>query len=497
MISLRTLFKVSLFLVLTTVITSIFAQVKNRAGNHRMEEDFIRVSSTHPRYFETTGGKTWIPVGMNYIVGAITNLDTFTARQQFLWKPEDLTKTADEWFKELERDFKTMRENGINMLRFWGPTDFLEPEDTRIGIYNPQKFARIDSVLSIAKRNGIRIKFTLDVSRHFNPQTKIFYKRLYGKSDGGPFSTFSGYLDSELGRTLYLNRAKAFANRYKDNPTIYCWELWNEINAISDNADWFTFTKVMLDSFKLVFPHQLSAQSMGSYDRETEIEKYERYLTLANNDEICVHQYVNELEGLFPICRGPIATMVEESVRMINKKENVNPLSMNEVGAVKPGHSGPHDYLYSRDKEGVILHDFIFTPFFCGTAGSGYNWHPHYIKMHNLWYHYKRFNKAIEGFDPIEEMAVPFKMEADGINFYGLKGKKHSLIWCRDLRNDYKTELYEGKIPVERTHVILPVRCKKAKAYDPWKDKWSSPEIKNGQVMIPDFKRDIVLNILN
>ena len=45
------------------------------------------------------------------------------------------------------------------------------------------------------------------------------------------------YFESEKGRELYFKRFKVFADKYRDDPTVFAWELWNEQNTVSANPE--------------------------------------------------------------------------------------------------------------------------------------------------------------------------------------------------------------------------------------------------------------------
>ena len=145
----------------------------------------------------------------------------------------------------------------------------------------------------------------------------------------------------------------------------------------------------------------------------------------------------------------------------------------------------------------------IFTPFFCGASGCGSMWHwDSYVEKQNLWFHYQRFNSAINGIDPIGEEFVPFTFLTDSVRCYGIKGKKTTMIWCRDARSNWKTELQEDIPPQIRNDFSIEVAVtnginyNSAKVYDPWSDTWTKVKIKNGTVTLPSFLRSAIL-ILN
>ncbi|MCX7047361.1 MAG: hypothetical protein NTX50_17980 [Candidatus Sumerlaeota bacterium] len=49
----------------------------------------------------------------------------------------------------------------------------------------------------------------------------------------------------------------------------------------------------------------------------------------------------------------------------------------------------------------MLLHDVIFAPFFAGATGTGEIWFwRESIQKPDLWRHFARFARAIEGLDP-------------------------------------------------------------------------------------------------
>jgi len=127
-------------------------------------------------------------------------------------------------------------------------------------------------------------------------------------------------------------------------------------------------------------------------------------------------------------------------------------------------------------------------------------WHwDSYVGKQNLWCHYQRFNSAINGIDPISEEFVPFTFTKDSVRCYGIKGNKTTMIWCRDAGNNWKTELQNGIHPEIKNDLTLELAVTKrrdytsAKVYDPWNDKWTRVQIKNGKVTLPPFLRSAVV----
>ena len=268
-----------------------------------------------------------------------------------------------------------------------------------------------------------------------------------------------------------------------------------------DDKDWFPFSAQMLDSVKALFPNHLIAQTLGSMHSVDADKRYEKLLTLKNNEYLTVHRYLDPgtAWGQYDYVHGPIDLLISSAIQAVYKGDVIKPIVANEHGAVEANHIGPNK-LYAKDSLGVFIHDMIFAPFFCGASGCGSMWHwDAYVEKQNLWYHYQRFNNAINGINPIIEAFAPFSFVQDSVRCYGLKGKKTTMIWCRDAKSNWKTELQQGIHPVviNNLSIKLAVTGRNdysfAKVYDPWKNKWTEVKIINGSITIPPFLRSVVL----
>ena len=155
------------------------------------------------------------------------------------------------------------------------------------------------------------------------------------------------------------------------------------------------------------------------------------------------------------------------------------PILLAESGAVEPRHSGPFK-LYQKDQAGIILHDVLFAPFFAGAAGPGHIWHwDVYVDRMNLWHHFARFAKAVEGIDPAAERFQPAVVEHPRLRILALKGQTMLLAWCRDSQNTWQSELADGRPPqpIEGATIDLKAALEKASprsatAYDPWENRF-------------------------
>lgn len=459
---------------------------KNVSTGHD-KSSFISVNSRYARYFETGDKKTWVPVMINIII------------------PDG---DEEKVFSTMEGYFRDFSSNGGNAARIWISSPFLEIEDEQIGKYNPVKLQRIDRLLSIADKYGVRIKFTLQHIRTINPDqnrnNSWSNRSFYSVQKGGKFQDMKDFINSPQGKKVYLDRVRVLSKKYKNDPRVFSWELWNEMDAVNAK-DWFPFSQEILDSVKAMFPKQLVIQTLGSLHSKDADERYEKMFTLKNNEYISLHRYLDPGHdwGQYDLVREPADLIASTAVRFAYRDNLVTPVVMNEIGAVEENHKGPSK-LYPIDSVGVLIHDMVFAPYFSGAAGCGSMWHWNvYVDHQHLWFQYKRFTNATREFDPAEEQFKPFFLERNSMRIYGLKGKKHTIAWCRDTRNNWQTELANGIAPEVRNDFSIGLQemqtanAKDVRAYDPWKDSWSKLTPQSGRVVVPPFLRSVVIVLDN
>ncbi|MFV0594000.1 MAG: cellulase family glycosylhydrolase [Draconibacterium sp.] len=471
--------KSTIYILSIALIICLGACVPKNSTIAADKEGYIRISTENRRYFEKDG-RAWVPVSINYL--------------------------PDYNFENIESYFKNFSENGGNAMRIWISTRFLEIEDSVEGVYNEDKFKRIDKVLELAETYGIYIKFVLQHIRTISEKSDPATAWANSKALATRFQNIQEYINADEGRSSYLRRAKALSDRYKNNKHIYGWELWNEMDAVGNEQEAIAFTKAMLNPVKALFPNHLVTQTLGSMHSEKAEKTYKMLAGIPGNEFLSIHRYLDQGNkwGQYNVVKGPVDILASDAVRIgleLTKGSPV-PVMLNEVGAVDPNHAGPFSY-YPNDTLGILIHDMIFAPFFSGSAGSGSMWHwDHYIYPQKLWFHFQRFSNAIEGIDPVNEDFAPVFLETDGVRCYGLRGKNTTIIWCRDTANNWKTEL-ENALPARpKENFRLSLEdinvngIKKFSLYDPWNDKRTRQfNIEEEQIVVPSFKRSVVIII--
>lgn len=446
---------------------------------------YVRVSEDAPRYFELDDGRPYIPIGLNMV--AVWGADE-----------DDALSRMDQWLGKLA-------ENGGNFARIWLGSDFWNIEPEAAGEFDQQRAARIDALFAMARRHGIRLKMTFEHFREIDPDTDyarsraVFTKAVHHVSRGGTARTMEEWFAAEASRGQFRRKLEWFAQRYRDEPMVFGWELWNEINAVraGNYRDW---TAEMLAELHRQFPRHLAMQSLGSFDRDTGRQAYHWLATLPGNDVAQVHRYL-DLGAQLEICHGPVDVLVADAIDELLAFEPGRPVLLAESGAVEPQHTGPF-HLYENDRQGIILHDVLFAAFFAGGAGCGQCWHwDVYVDRNDLWWQFARFAETVKGVDPTKEQFKPLRIEHSRLRVYALRGTHTTLLWCRDKQNTWQTELAEGIRPevvrqaeLDLSELSLPetatIRC-----YDPWENREQEPTGTPSALRLPEFRRSLVVRV--
>jgi len=367
-----------------------------------------------------------------------------------------------------------------------------------------------ERMVTVAEQRGIGVNVSLANCRFIGPDRVMeqfkgaanFGRPSYHRKQGGIVNDIDEYLRGAAGQAHYQRKLDLIASRFADDPAIFSWELWNEVECVKSTY-WMEWSEIMLVEAKKRFPRHLVTQSLGGLEGPGSQSSYARYATLADNDIAQVHRYINCGKQVLPLCHGPLDMIAADAVFHILGLCPGKPALLSESGAVQPNHAGPYKN-YEKDREGIILHDVLFAAFFAGAAGPGHCWHwDFYVAKNNLWWHFARFNTAIQAINPLAENFQPF-YHADGqvMRIYALAGIKHILVWLRETESNWRHELEEGKAPLTVSGYTLDLSPildlpagASASAYDPWKDLSHPLTASGNKLPLPDFRRSLVIRI--
>jgi beta-glucanase (GH16 family) len=464
-------------------LPSVYSIEYVRTWKKSNSESFVQVCPGDKRYFELSNGTPFVPIGLNMIAP---------------WGSDEKEALA-----RMERWIKALSENRGNYIRLWLSHKFFDVEHEKSGQYDGEKARRIDAVLDMARQHNVRVKMTIEHFRHFfRDRQQWAAKPLHHVSRGGPAEDIDDFFQGKKSREQFKKKLRWYADRYGDDPVIFAWELWNEMDTVRGKG-YMEWTEEMLAELQRLFPENLVTQSLGSFDNASKRPRYRRVSLMKDNDYANVHRYL-DLGASLEICHGPVDVLAADAIRELQNFECAKPIILAESGAVEPSHTGPFK-LYKKDKDGIILHDILFAPFFAGAAGTGQNWHwDHYVAANNLWFQFDRFAEAIEGIDPPTEAFEPLTIDHPRLRIYVLAGGRTWLAWCRDKRNTWKTELAEGEQPELISDVTVSINDigrdldgARVDFYDPWSNRWTRGRIEGERISLPDFKRSLVVKMRN
>lgn len=450
----------------------------------------INVSSSNPRYFETADGKPWIPIGCNICFDRVVYEPSGQANEQ-------VRANFDRWLRAFAA-------NGGNCIRLWAGHRSLEVMPEKPGVYDPERTKTLKGIVALCEELGIRVKITLESFRmclseeierkKANPRGVNFsYNHFFNRSLYAPYAgCVAEFFKSEMCRKAYLGKARYLKDLgFGDSPAVYCWELWNEIDAAAPMSEYAPWSAWALAELKKMFPRQLTVNNLGSFSDRGAYQMYDELAAEKDNDFMQVHRYLDAGADL-DVCRGPMDVVAASAVRELLNRRPDRPAILAEVGAVQANHAGPFPY-YPFDKEGTLLHDALFAAFFAGSAGCGQFWHwdHQYIDGNSLWWQFRRFANAIEGLDPIAENFRPFYTESRRLRMYGLKGRTTAVVWCRDKKSSWEDELVHGNKPETLDSERVPFRNCRLDCYLPWEDRRVAVDAPT----LPPFKRSIVVRV--
>ncbi|XP_010943133.3 putative mannan endo-1,4-beta-mannosidase 9 [Elaeis guineensis] len=130
---------------------------------------------------------------------------------------------------------------GLKVIRTWAFNDggYRALQESP-GQYNEATFQGLDYVISEAKKNGVYLILTL-VNNWGDFGGKSKYVQ-WARDQGQTISSDDGFFSNEVAKEMYKNHIKTILTRvntitgvaYKDEPTIFAWELMNEPRCQSD-----------------------------------------------------------------------------------------------------------------------------------------------------------------------------------------------------------------------------------------------------------------------
>ena len=135
--------------------------------------------------------------------------------------------------------------NGCNFTRIWMcPWNMpLEWSGFGLGRYNETAAARLDTILSLAERNGLYVMLTLDFHGVFKSVKDpwgggdYWTTNPYNAVNGGPCSNVAAFFSNPAAKNIYKKRLRYIVARWGYNPHLGVIEFFNEVDHTFNDGD--------------------------------------------------------------------------------------------------------------------------------------------------------------------------------------------------------------------------------------------------------------------
>ncbi|MFZ5986596.1 MAG: dockerin type I domain-containing protein [Bacillota bacterium] len=185
--------------------------------------------------FVTTQGNMFVLDGKPFFFAGANSYDLFTRGDgSNTGTPEDIeTKFMNK--AQIDNLMSQMASDGIKVVRTWGFSHEtwhgFEPAE---GQYSEPQFMLFDYIMESARKNGIKIIIVLE--NYWEAYGAIDQRLAWEGLPGKTHAARAKFFTDEGCKEQYRNYVKHFVTRvnhytnipYKDDPTIFSWELMNE-----------------------------------------------------------------------------------------------------------------------------------------------------------------------------------------------------------------------------------------------------------------------------
>ncbi len=293
---------------------------------------FVRVSSRDGRYFALDDGTSYWPLGENVA-----------------WAGPPGLRDYEDWLPRLGAA-------GANWGRVWlsPPWATFALESERVGQIDLANAWRLDDVLDLAQKQGIRLALCLDSynvlrDRVSWPEWERSPQRRILKRPA------DFWTDPEAAR-LYRNKLRYLVARYGAYASTMGWEFWNEVDGVAEYAaspvrDWHARMAAYLhaiDPYRHPVTTSFGGSGEGAGDRAV--------FALPGIDYAQSHRY-DDPDMALGVIRA------QERLGTLSK-----PHFVGEVGADASGARG------ADDPKGYQIHDPIWASLAGGAAGAAMPW---------------------------------------------------------------------------------------------------------------------------
>jgi len=327
------------------------------------EKGFIRAGS---KYFNYDNGELFFPIG--------ENVCWYSSGRK--------TYDYDDWMEKLAL-------NKCNFMRLWmAPWAMaVEWKETGLGRYNQKTSWELDHVFERSEELGIKnILSLIDHGQFSEKHDARWQENPYNQFCGGPSERPNGFLTQPDCKNYFKRRLRYIVARWGYSTSLMAWEWFNEVDlselSLEDLDSWLDEMTTDLRAMD-VNQHPISTSFHRCW---TDCDVWQ----MNNLDFIQEHIYN----------RRDFPENFKLAPQLANERFN-KPFLVGEFGW------SDEDFRV-LDKEGIHLHESIWSASLSGAAGTPLIWYwDEYIDPNNLYYHYRILaefleNEYLPGLDILE-----------------------------------------------------------------------------------------------
>lgn len=319
----------------TSVVDDYSVAVK--AGS---KSGFAMVAEKDRRFFQTTDGKSFFPLGANVC-----------------WGGDAGTFNYDKWIPQYAAQ-------GCNFFRIWlsphWSTFGIEqpglPKDGKgLGQFSMENLWRLDYVLKLARKYDMKVKICIDSYNMLRDKDGYpsWEDGVFNIANGGILHSPVEFWQSPEMDRYYTEKLRYLVARYAGDPTVFAWEFWNEIDLGRDfpvdlAKDWHQrMAKILM---KIDPYHHLITTSFGNSMGVKDVDM------LPELDYLQTHNY------------GSPDIISQIAIQQSRKGNWGKPHYIAEIGADA---SGPR---VEDDPTGIQIHDPLWISVCMGSSGAAQPW---------------------------------------------------------------------------------------------------------------------------
>ncbi|APW58937.1 hypothetical protein [Paludisphaera borealis] len=221
----------------------ITIKVKDRSGEVRAKPlafivdasktpGFVRVAAKSPRYFAFDDGASYFAIGENVCWGG----GKAPMADYAAWFA-GLGKAGGNW----ARLWLAFNEKGLEWMPAPTPKGGTGSYQG-LGRYALDNAWRLDEVVHLAERNGVRLMFCIGTYGEFKDggffNEGSWVSNPYNAKNGGPCASPDDFWTNAEARKLYKQRLRYIIARWGCSPQVFAWEFWNEVQPTPAVEAW-------------------------------------------------------------------------------------------------------------------------------------------------------------------------------------------------------------------------------------------------------------------